>query len=183
MSDIENNGHRQPRATSAFPSKGGAGAQDRKVYRSPVFRRQRASVRRRQSPRRHFRNGHRAAVVRATTGARLYLDKAVPSLAAAAESCGSNVQYIQAAVALLQANDPSLLNLAMAGWVSLIRAANQARLRRKMERVTVDEAVASWRVWTPEQRAEFGRGAGVADVWDHAIAPVLAEEREQVAAE
>jgi hypothetical protein len=116
-------------------------------------------------------------VVRATTGARLYLDGAVPTLAAAAESCGSNVQYIRAAIDLLQAEDPSLLNLAMAGWLSLTGAADQERRRLKAERITPDEAVASWRVWTPEQRAEFGRGAGVADVWDHAISPVLAEDR------
>jgi hypothetical protein len=64
-------------------------------------------------------------VVRATTGARLYLDGRVSSLAAAAEACGSNINYIRAAVALLKAKDPSLLNLAMAGWVSLNEAADQ----------------------------------------------------------
>jgi hypothetical protein len=37
--------------------------------------------------------------------------------------------------------------------------------------------VASWAVWTSAQRAEFGRGAGVADVWDDAIVPVITEER------
>jgi hypothetical protein len=133
--------------------------------------------RRRQSARRHFRNGHRAAVVRACTGARLYLDGRTSSLAAAAEACGSNVNYIRAAVDLLKASDPSLLHLAMGGWISLTGAANQERLRLKAERITVNEAVASWRVWTPAQRAEFGRGAGVADIWDHAISPVITEER------
>jgi hypothetical protein len=150
---------------------------ERSLYRAPGSRRQRASVRRRQSARRHFRNGHRAAVLRATTGARLYLDGQIPSLAAAAASCGSNVKYIQAAIVLLKADDPSLLHLAMGGWIPLTGAANQERLRPKAERITVDEAVQSWRVWTPAQRAEFGRGAGVADIWDHAISPVITEDR------
>jgi hypothetical protein len=150
---------------------------ERPLYRTLGSRRQRVSVRHRQSPRRHFRNGHRAAVVRATTGARLYLDKQIPTLAAAAEACGSNVQYVRAAITLLTTDDPSPLNLALGGWISLIGAANQARLQRKMKSVTVDSAVASWRVWTPEQRAEFGRGAGVGNLWDHAIIPTIAEER------
>jgi hypothetical protein len=116
-------------------------------------------------------------VVRACTGARLYLDKQVSSLVAAAEACGSNINYVRAAIALLKADDPSLLNLAMVGWISLTGAADhQARLRHKTARMTVDEVVETWRAWTPEQRAEFGRGAGVAEVWDHAIAPVITEE-------
>jgi hypothetical protein len=150
---------------------------ERSLYRTPGSRRQRASVRRRQSARRHFRNGHRAAVIRAVTGARLYLDGKASSLAAAAEACGSCVQYIQSAIILLKASDPSLLHLAMGGWISLTGAANQERLRLKAESVTVSQAVASWRTWTREQRAEFGRGAGVADVWDYAISPVISENR------
>jgi hypothetical protein len=133
--------------------------------------------RRRQSARRHFRNGHRAAVVRATTAARLYLDGQAPSLVAAAEACGSNINYIRAAVTLLKADDPSLLNSAMAGWVSLSGAVDQERRRVKAARVTFAEAVETWRAWTPEQRAAFGRGAGVANLWDDAIVPTIAEDR------
>src|SRR5262245_52672889 len=134
---------------------------ERSLYRTPGPRRQRASVRHHQSARRHFRNGRRAAVVRATTGARLYLDKAAPTLAAAAESCGSNIPYVRAAIYLLKAHDPSLLNSAMAGWRSLTEAADQERRRLKAVRIRVDDAVAAWRAWTVAQRAEFGRGAGV----------------------
>jgi hypothetical protein len=54
-------------------------------------------LRQRQSARRHFRHGKRAAATRAFTGARLYLNGAVPTLAAAADSAGSNVAYVQAA--------------------------------------------------------------------------------------
>jgi hypothetical protein len=119
-------------------------------------------------------------VVRATTGARLYLDGRVSSLAAATEACGSNIFYIRAAIVLLKAADPSLLKSAMAGLVSLPEAADQERRRRKAPRVTVDEVVQTWRVWTPEQRAEFGRGAGIAELWDDAISPVVSEQRESV---
>jgi hypothetical protein len=68
---------------------------------------------------------------------------------------------------------PTLQQLAFAYRVSV--ASIQRVLNGK--RVSVDEAVLAWRRWTPEQRADFGRGAGVAEVWDFAIAPVVSEER------
>jgi hypothetical protein len=72
---------------------------------------------------------------------------------------------------------PTLQQLAFAYRVSV--PSIQRRLNGKF--VTVDEAVASWRKWSPEQRAEFGRGAGIAELWDGSIVPVTTEER--VAAE
>ena len=69
---------------------------------------------------------------------------------------------------------PTLQQVAVAYRVSV--ASVQRRLNGK--HVTVDLAVASWRSWTPAQRAEFGRGAGVADVWDYAIIPTITEERQ-----
>src|SRR5262245_40160917 len=63
---------------------------------------------------------------------------------------------------------PTLQQLAFAYRVSV--ASIQRALNGK--RVTVDEAVANWRAWTPEQRAAFGRGAGAAELWDDAITPV-----------
>jgi hypothetical protein len=134
--------------------------------------------RQRASARRHFRHGWRAAAVRAFTGAGLYIDKKVPTLVRAAEDCGSNVQYVRAAVAVLKDGSLNEQALVLTGHLPLLEAANQARLRRK---IPVDEAVMAWRSWTPEQRADFGRGAGISEIWDHAIAPVITEER--VAAE
>jgi hypothetical protein len=61
----------------------------------------------------------------------------------------------------------------MVGHVPLLVAAARAR----KERVTVEEAVMSWRKWSPAQRVAFGRGAGIADLWDHAISPAISEER------
>ena len=71
---------------------------------------------------------------------------------------------------------PTLQQLAFAYRVSV--ASIQRVLNGK--RVTVDEAVLAWRAWSREQRAAFGRGAGVAEVWDDAIAPVVSEERGEV---
>jgi hypothetical protein len=136
----------------------------------------RATHRRRQraSARRHFRHGQRAAALRAF---QLYLNKEVPTLAAAAEACGSNMQYVRAAVVLIQDETSVTQQMVLLG-MPLMAAANRARRRRKAERITPAEAVMGWKRWSPEQRAEFGRGAGVAEVWDHAIAPVITEERE-----
>ena len=61
----------------------------------------------------------------------------------------------------------------LAGRVPLLVAANRVHRRRKAERITVDDAVAAWRTWTPEQRADFGQGVGVAEVWDGAISPAV----------
>jgi hypothetical protein len=139
----------------------------------------RATHRRRQraSSRRHVRHGWRAAAVRAFTGARLYLNKQAPTLVRAAEDCGSNVHYVRAALVVIK--DGSLHNqgLVLTGHVPLLVAANQMRRRRKAELITADEAVAAWRLWSPAQRAEFGRGAGISEIWDNAIIPVMSEER------
>jgi hypothetical protein len=137
----------------------------------------RATHRRRQraSTRRHFRHGWRAAAVRAFTGARLYLNKEAPTLVRAAEDCGSNVHYVRAALVVIK--DGADLGPVLTGHVPLLTAAKQALRRRKAERITVEEAVVAWRLWSPAQRAEFGRGAGISEIWDDAIIPVMSEER------
>src|SRR5262249_51324727 len=141
------------------------------LLRATQPRRQRASARR------HFRHGWRAAVVRAFTAAGLYLNEQVPTLTAAAERCGSNVLYVRAAIVLIKHEALIEPGRVLRGHVPLLVAANQAWRQRKVKDITVDEAVMSWRRWTPEQRIAFGRGAGVSEIWDHAIAPVVSEER------
>jgi hypothetical protein len=150
------------------------------LQRAPLYQ---TSQPRRQhrSSRRHFRHGWRAAAMRAFTGARLYLDKKAPTLIRAAEDCGSNVQYVRAAIVVIEDGSLHEQALVLTGHLPLLVAANQVRQRRKAERIPVDRAVLAWRSWTPEQRAEFGRGAGISEIWDCAISPVINEER--VAAE
>src|SRR5262245_16763720 len=121
------------------------------LIRGTPRRRQRASARRR------FRHGWCAAVVRAFTGARLYLDKKAQTLVRAAEDCGSNVQYVRAAIVVLEDGSLHEQSLVLTGHLPLLAAANQVRQRQKAERVTVEEMVATWRCWTPGQRTKFGR--------------------------
>src|SRR5262245_1705410 len=148
-------------------------------------RQPRTRPRQRASARRHFRHGCRAAAARAFTAAGIYLDGTIPTLAQAADCCGSNVPYIQAAIILIQdKTTPHLENLRKAileGRTPLLAAAHEARQRQKAARVTVEEMVASWRCWTPGQRASFGRAIGVAEIWDDAIAPVVSEEGGELA--
>jgi len=144
------------------------------------FIRRTSPRRQRASARRHFRLGQRAAAARAFAGAERYLNRTAPTLAAAAMHCGSNVPYVQAAIVLIQdktALHPEIVRKAvLEGRAPLLAAAREVR-RRKAERVAVEEVVASWRCWTPGQRAQFGRSVGVAEVWDDAIVPALGEER------
>jgi hypothetical protein len=147
-----------------------------------------------RSARRHFRSSRRVAVVRAFTAAELYLAGKVPTLVAAAESCGSNIHYVQGAIILIKDENPARgtsaeastlirRHMVLHGYVPLLVAANQARQQRKaktnasFDSLTVDEVVAAWRAWLPEQRAEFGKGAGIAELWDGSIAPVIDCER------
>ena len=71
---------------------------------------------------------------------------------------------------------PTLAQLALAYRVSVA----DIRLRLNGKHVSVDQAVEGWRAWTSEQRAQFGRGAGVGNLWDDAIIPTITEEREAV---
>jgi hypothetical protein len=141
--------------------------------------------RQRKSARRHFRNGWRAAAARAFTTAELYLNGRIPTLATAAARCGSNVPYLQAAIILIRdetATDPQMIRESvLVGHTPLLAAAHQARRRQKAGHFTVEELAASWRRWSPGERATFGRSVGVAEIWDHAIEPVISEERGELA--
>jgi hypothetical protein len=146
---------------------------------SGLSRRRQSQTRRRQraSARRHFRQGCRAAATRAFTAAELYLGGKVATLAAAAMHCGSNVQYIQAAIVVRQdetASSPQKIQQSiLEGHVPLLAAARKARRRQEAARVTVEKMVATYRGWTPAQRANFGRTVGVAELWDDSIVPAI----------
>src|SRR5262249_44040582 len=93
--------------------------------------------------------------------------------------CGASVPYIQAAIILIRdATAPhpqGVRQSVLEGRVSLLAAARAARQRQEAARVTVEKMAATWRRWTPAQRANFGRAVGVAEIWDDAIAPVIGE--------
>ena len=119
-------------------------------------------LRQRQSARRRFRHGQRAAAVRAFTGARLYLNCAVPTLAAAADSVGSCSAYIQAAVILLKADNASLTAEVLGGRVSLLQAA--AQVRRMVDLVT------AYKLAQDPDRVAFARACGVERIFNVLVA-------------
>jgi hypothetical protein len=86
-----------------------------------------APRRRHRSARRRFRHGQCAAVIHALTAAQLYIDSKVSTLVAAAESCGSNVHYVRAAIILLKADNASLISRVLAGRMPLLAAAAEAQ--------------------------------------------------------
>ena len=138
----------------------------------------------RQLIRRHYRKHRRDnAPARAFAGARLWMrHPVVPSTQAeAARLVGSTPAYVAAAAIVINAATPGLIEDVLRGRVPLLAAAHEVRRRQKAARATVEEMAASWRCWTPGQRANFGRAVGVAEIWDDAIAPALGEERGELA--
>jgi hypothetical protein len=117
---------------------------------------------RRQSSRRHFRNGRRAAVLRALTAARLYSSGSIPSLANAAEACGSNHIYVKAATVLLKAENETLLQHVLVGDEGLLAAARQARRTANL--------ISAYRSASHADRVVFARTCGAEAIFD-----VLAE--------
>ncbi len=119
-------------------------------------------LRQRQSARRRFRHGQRAAAVRAFTGARLYLHCAVPTLAAAVDSTGSCPAYIQAAIILLKADNASLTAEVLAGRVAILQAA--AQVRRVVDLVT------AYKLAKDPDRVAFARTCGVERIFNVLVA-------------
>ena len=118
-----------------------------------------------RSSRRHFRNQQRAAVIRGVTGAKLYLDGTLPTLATAATACGSNAHYVSAAVTLLKSENSTLLSRALCGAMPLLAAASEAK--------RVARLISAYREASADDLAGFARAVGPADVWDRVINPVI----------
>ena len=92
----------------------------------------------------------------------MYLNGAVPTLAAAADSTGSNVAYVQAAIVLLKANNASLVSDVLAGRVSILQAARSAR--RLVDLVT------AYREAKDPDRVAFARACGAEAIFDVLVA-------------
>jgi hypothetical protein len=103
----------------------------------------------------------------ALTGAKLLLDIPLQAKtqAQAAELVGSHQPYIAAAVALLEAEVPALVESVLRGDVSLLEAAGSVRGRARLVR--------AYRRATPADRKALGAVIGVNHVFDETIAPSL----------
>ena len=111
-----------------------------------------------RSPRRQFRNGQRAAVLRAITAAKLYSTGAITSLAKAAQACGSNVNYVEAATVLLKAENEALLRLVLAGHEPLLESAQQAQ--------RTADLISAYRSANYADRVAFIRTCGTDAIFD-----------------
>jgi hypothetical protein len=122
------------------------------LERSPLYQVARP---RRQRVCRRFRHGVCTAALRAVTAARLYLSGTVPNLAKAAVSCGSNVCYVRAAIAVLRSENAELLDFVVHGRVSLLAAARQVEplvnLIDAYRAANQKDRVASFRTLGPER--------------------------------
>jgi len=157
-------------------------------------------LRPRRRRRRQFNHdGERRAVRQALTGAKLYLAGEFTSLKAAAEAVGASVDYVRAAVALLQAENVSLLQDVLAGHVPPAAAAKMvtqlaaaivaynamtATDKKAFEFVTgatadlTDHLVHA----IPSQRAAAARALGADVVWDEMVMPLIAADRQSAPA-
>jgi hypothetical protein len=122
---------------------------------------------RRYRPRgRRIRNGKCVAAVRALYAADGYLNlRRYPTLAAAAVSHGSNINYVRGAIIILKSGDDGLQSRVLRGAQSLLRAA-----------ASVSNAVIlveNFRKASGPEREMFGRMAGAAELFDTAVVTAL----------
>jgi hypothetical protein len=86
-------------------------------------------------------------------------------MAAAAESCGSNVTYIRAAIALLQSENAVLLNCVLTGKCGLLDAATVVERRAKL--------IAAYRKADAGDLVALGEAVGPDDIWDRVVVPSM----------
>jgi hypothetical protein len=114
--------------------------------------------------RRYMRHGMCAAALRAVTAAQLYLADTIPDLLKAAESCGSNVHYVRAAIILLRSENSVLLDRVLHGHIPLLAAANQVR--------RFVDLVAAYQAADEKDHVAFARAAGPERLFDEVVQAV-----------
>jgi hypothetical protein len=120
----------------------------------------------RQPRGRRFRHGHRAAALRAFSAAQLFLRRDVPTLGLAAAACGANPSYVRALVALVKAENETVLNEVLTGRVPVLAAARQVP--------RLAELVAAYRQASARDRVSFARAIGPTALFDDALVPATA---------
>jgi hypothetical protein len=135
------------------------------IGRSSVNGGKRSNGQHRRSARRHFQSGQCLAALRAITAAKGYRTGIFSTIAVAAMSCGSNHIYVDAALVLVKAEDPALLEAVLAGEKSLLAAANEMKV--------VATLVSTLRQATDTELAILGRIVGAGQVFDRVVVPAL----------
>ena len=121
--------------------------------------------RKRHRPQIH--HGQRRAALQGVTAARAYLAKLpwAPTIAIAAECCGSNPAYVRATIILLKAEDERALEMVLRGSWSLLETAARLKARAR--------CVSTLRETPLSDLPAVTRTVGVDFVWDNLISPTL----------
>jgi hypothetical protein len=97
-------------------------------------------------------------VLRAITGATLYINGTTPNLTTAAICCGPNTVYVTAAVILLRSENTALQEQVLRGHVPLLSAAAQVR--------RIADLVTAYRAAKDADRIAFARACGTDQILD-----------------
>jgi hypothetical protein len=121
----------------------------------------------RSRQRRHRKHQHAAAVSRAFIAGQLLLGLPVKpeTQAEAAKLVGSTPLYVAAAITLLEAEAPGLIESVVRGDISLLKAAETVRKRVRLVR--------AYREADRNDRRALGKAIGIDNVFDEIIAPSL----------
>ena len=121
----------------------------------------------RKRHRSQIHNSQRRAALQAVTAARVYLAELpwAPTIAVAAECCGSNAVYVRAAIILIKAEDEHALELVLRGSWPLLETAARLKARAKCVSILRETPVSDLPAVT--------RTVGVDFVWDKLISPTL----------
>jgi hypothetical protein len=103
--------------------------------------------------------------LRAFTAAKLYQRGEFKSLVTAANGCGSNPQYVKAALILKRTNNTVLVNDVLFGDRPLVAAAKAA------ERLAA--LIEAYRAASSSDLAQFGETVGGEEVFNSVVAPAL----------
>jgi hypothetical protein len=136
-------------------------------FENRASRRKRRS-RRNRSSRRYFEHGYRRAVWRAFTAAERYAQGEAHTLHDAAESCGSNVRYVVAALKIQAVED---LDLEMAILADKVRLLDAAAALTPLANLMVAAAAAD-----ADTKVAFARAISPEVLWDSYIVPALGNE-------
>jgi hypothetical protein len=118
---------------------------------------------------RHFRDGMRAAALRAFTAACINLGLPIPKQteAVAAAQAGSSLSYAVAMVAIVKVGDEVLLAEVLNGKKGILEAGQEARARLQF--------VNGFHAMGPGARKAAAQDVGVAEIWDTLILPAIDE--------
>jgi len=86
----------------------------------------------------------------------------------AAESCGSNVAYVRAAIALVRSENQTLINTVIRGFVPILTAAKQVQ--------QLGQLIAAYRSATVPDRIAFAKVVGPTTLFDTMLAPAVESE-------